>query len=103
MRISNDRIGKHGYNYSHERGNTVMPFRINHFNKKTGVTYVCESVSYWDEERKQSKNKQVCIGKLDLAAGAFLPSKRLAHPSVQESSLPHTATASNYWAIADSG
>lgn len=38
-----------------------MAFRVNHLNKKTGVTYVYETTSYWDKKRKQSRNKQVCI------------------------------------------
>lgn len=42
-----------------------------------GVTYVYESVSCWDKEKKQSRNKQVCVGKLDPVSGAFIPSKRL--------------------------
>lgn len=54
-----------------------MSFRLNHLNKKTGVTYVYESVSCWDKEKKQSRNKQVCVGKLDPVSGAFIPSKRL--------------------------
>ncbi len=54
-----------------------MPFRLNHLNKKTGVTYVYESVSSWDKEKKQSRNKQVCVGKLDPVTGEFIPSKRL--------------------------
>ena len=44
-----------------------MPFRVKHVNKKTGVTYVYEFVSFWDKELKQSRNKQVCIGKIDPA------------------------------------
>ena len=55
-----------------------MPSRVNHVNKATGVTYVYESVSYWDKEKKQSRNKQVCVGKLDPLNGEFIPSKRLA-------------------------
>ena len=54
-----------------------MSFRVNHVNKKTGVTYVYESASFWDKEKKQSRNKQVCVGKLDPVTGKFLPSKRL--------------------------
>lgn len=54
-----------------------MPFRLNHINKKTGVTYVYESVSYWNKDKKQSRNKQVCVGKLDPVTGKFIPSKRL--------------------------
>ena len=55
-----------------------MPSRVNHVNKTTGVTYVYESISYWDKEKKQSRNKQVCVGKLDPLNGEFIPSKRLA-------------------------
>ena len=55
-----------------------MPSHVNHVNKKTGVTYVYESVSYWNKEKKQARNKQVCIGKLDAVSGKLIPSKRLA-------------------------
>lgn len=54
-----------------------MAFRAHHTNKKTGVTYVYEAVSYWDKEKKQPRNKQVCVGKLDPDTGEFIPSKRL--------------------------
>jgi len=53
-----------------------MPCRINQINKNTNVTYVYESVSYWDKEKKQPRNKKICIGRLD-SNGAFIPSKRL--------------------------
>ena len=48
-------------------------------NKKNGTTYVYESTNYWDKEKKQSRSKRVCIGKLD-EAGNLVPSKRLAMP-----------------------
>jgi hypothetical protein len=54
-----------------------MAFQVHHHNKKTGVTYVYEAVSVWDKERKQARNKQVCVGKIDPVTGAFVPSKRL--------------------------
>src|SRR6185437_8147328 len=54
-----------------------MAYRINHLNKKTGITYVYESISYWDKAKKQPRTKQVCIGKLDKDSGGFIPSKRL--------------------------
>ncbi len=54
-----------------------MAYKTYHKNKKTGVTYVYEAVSYWDKEKRQSRNKQVCIGKLDPETGEFIPSKRL--------------------------
>jgi transposase len=53
-----------------------MACRINQINKKTNVTYVYESVSAWDKEKKQPRNKKTCVGKLD-PNGVFIPSKRL--------------------------
>ncbi len=53
-----------------------MSCRINQKNKKTNVTYVYESVSYWDKAKKQPRNKKVCIGRLN-SNGTFIPSKRL--------------------------
>lgn len=54
-----------------------MAFRVNQTNKKTGITYVYEATSVWDKQKKQPRNKQVCIGKLDPQTGEFVPSKRL--------------------------
>jgi hypothetical protein len=34
-------------------------------NKKTGITYVYESESYWDPEKKQPRNHRKLIGKID--------------------------------------
>lgn len=53
-----------------------MAHRIHHLNKKTGVTYVYESTAYWDKQKKQPRNKQICIGKLS-SNGKFIPSQRL--------------------------
>jgi transposase len=60
-----------------------MPCRINYVNKNTGVTYVYESISFWDKEKKQSRNKRVCLGKLDPTSGKLVSSKRLA-PSLEQ-------------------
>lgn len=54
-----------------------MPKQVIHVNKKTGVAYVYEYTSYWDKEKKQGRNKQVCIGKIDPVSGETIPSKRL--------------------------
>lgn len=62
-----------------------MAYRVHHFHKKTGVTYVYEAVSVWDKEKKLSTNKQVCIGKLYPVTGELIPSKRLQAAS----SAPH--------------
>jgi len=44
--------------------------------KKSGVTYVYESESYWDKEKAQARNKRVCIGKLDPQSGEILYNRR---------------------------
>ena len=54
-----------------------MAFKVHQLNKKSGVTYVYEAVSAYNKEIKQSRNKQVCVGKIDPATGTFMPSKRL--------------------------
>jgi len=54
-----------------------MTFRVHQKNKKTGVTYVYEAVFVWNKELGQSRNKQVCVGKIDPVSGDFIPSKRL--------------------------
>lgn len=35
------------------------------FTNSKGITYVYESKSYWDKEKKQPRNKRKLIGKLD--------------------------------------
>ena len=69
-----------------------MAYRVNHINKKTGVTYIYESVSFWDKERKQSRNKQICVGKFDRVTGDFVPSKRLSREQAAVRDPAVTAT-----------
>ncbi len=54
-----------------------MNKRVNH-KAPNGTIYVYEIVeSGWDKEKKQSRNNQVCIGKLDPVTNELIPSKRL--------------------------
>ncbi len=46
---------------------------IKTLNKKTGVTYVYESESYWDKEKKQPRSKRKLIGKIDGETGEIVP------------------------------
>ena len=47
---------------------TRKPYRVEH-KHPNGTTYVYEAFSSWNKEKKQSYNKQRCIGKLDPATG----------------------------------
>ncbi len=46
---------------------------VKHKDKRTGVTYVYESESYWDKEKKQPRSKRTLVGKLDEATGEIIP------------------------------
>lgn len=41
--------------------------------KRTGTTYVYESESYWDKDKKQPRNKRTLIGKIDEETGEIIP------------------------------
>lgn len=44
-------------------------------NKKTGVTYAYESVSYWDKEKQQPRSKRQYIGRVDDETGEIIYKK----------------------------
>ena len=46
---------------------------IKQFDKRSGITYVYESTSYWDREKKQPRSKRKLIGKLDPVTGEIVP------------------------------
>jgi transposase len=70
-----------------------MAYQVRQTNKKTGITYVYEAVSYWDKKLKQPRNKQVCIGKIDPQTGSFIPSKRLGDQQAAARDPQVTASA----------
>ena len=41
--------------------------------KRTGTTYIYESESYWDKEKKQPRSCRKLIGKLDEKTGEIIP------------------------------
>lgn len=42
-------------------------------NRQRGITYVYESVSYWDKDLKQPRSHRKLVGKLDPESGAVIP------------------------------
>ena len=70
-----------------------MTYRVHQVNKKTGVTYVYEATSFWNKEKRQPRNRQVCIGKIDPMTGEFVPSKRLNQVQAAVRDPAVTATA----------
>lgn len=46
---------------------------INQYDKRSGVTYVYESISYWDKEKQQPRAKRKLIGKRHPETGEIIP------------------------------
>ena len=44
---------------------------IKQYHKDTDTTYVYESTSYWDPEKKQARSDRKCIGKIDPVTGEY--------------------------------
>lgn len=45
-------------------------------NKRNGVTYVYESIGYWDKEKQQARNNRTCIGKMNEESKEIIYNKR---------------------------
>ena len=41
-------------------------------NKKTGIKYAYESISYWDKEKQQPRSKRKYIGRVDENTGEII-------------------------------
>lgn len=43
--------------------------------KRTGITYAYETLYYWDKEKKQSRAKRTCVGKVDPTTGKIIATR----------------------------
>ena len=41
--------------------------------KRSGITYAYENVSFWDKELKRSRSKRTLIGRVDNETGEIIP------------------------------
>ena len=57
--------------------------------KKTGVKYAYESVSYWDKEKQQPRSKRKYIGRVDPNTGEIIPKAEKGVPSDIDSAEQH--------------
>lgn len=65
---------------------------IKKLNKKTGVTYVYESESYWDKEKKQPRSKRKLIGKIDEETGEIVPTGGKGRKKRELTDIPDTVS-----------
>ena len=70
---------------------------IHQKDKRSGITYVYESVSYWDKEKKQSRSRRKLIGRLDEETGEVIPTDGRCRkrspgyvPEEEAAPTPHT-------------
>lgn len=70
-------------------------------NKKTEVTYAYESASYWDKEKKQSRAKRKCIGKVDPETKKIVPTRKKKLQAVPRKTkrgpIPITSIGRNFY------
>ena len=71
--------------------------RNNIKDKRSGTTYVYESESYWDKEKKQPRSRRKLIGKLDEETGEVIPTgksgrKKSSEKEAEENNSPEPAT-----------
>lgn len=59
------------YHYITRR--VIIMAQIKQFDPRSGITYVYESISYWDKEKQQSRSKRNLIGKIDKESGKIVP------------------------------
>ena len=48
-------------------------YRVKVFNKERNTTYVYDSVSIWDKDKKESFSKRKLVGKIDPNTGDIIP------------------------------
>ena len=70
-----------------KRKGVVVMYTVKSKNKKTGVTYVYESESYWDKEKKQPRNRRKLIGKLDEAGNIIPTGRQGRHKKTEEPAM----------------
>ena len=70
-------------------------------NKKTGITYAYESISYWDKGKQQSRAKRKCIGRVDPETQKIIPTRKRKAPVVGEKTkrgpVPITYAAHSFY------
>ena len=57
----------------HNDEGTCMATIVYQTDKRSGITYAYQSISYWDKEKKQSRARRTLIGRVDRDTGEIVP------------------------------
>ncbi|MCK5849103.1 MAG: IS1634 family transposase [Caldisericia bacterium] len=60
---------------------------VKQLDKRSGITYVYESIAYWDKNKQQSRAHRKLIGKVDKTSGAIVPTRPRPSKTVSHSQL----------------
>ena len=71
--------------------------RIEHYDKRVGITYVYESESYYDKGKRQSRSKRKLIGKTDPETGEMVPTGKKGRPPKNITSIKGKAEYQNLY------
>lgn len=63
---------------------------IRQTDKRTGVTYVYESESYWDKEKQQPRSRRTLIGKVDAETGEVVPTGKSGRKKTRAEEPAHS-------------
>jgi len=61
-------------------------------NKPRNITYVYESISYWDKELKQPRSHRKLIGRIDPVTGDVVPTGKRSKPGAAVAAPSHSDT-----------
>lgn len=79
-----------------------MPAIIYQTDKRSGITYAYESVSYWDKDKQQSRAKRKLVGRVDRETGEIVPTdgrgRKKKEELAESGSSPAQASRSFYGA-----
>ena len=76
---------------------------IHQTNKKTGITYVIESESYWDKDKQQPRSHRTIIGKIDSDTGEVVPTKKYNREKKSSSPSESKVTVSQSSSVNNAG
>ncbi|MBP8661081.1 MAG: transposase, partial [Mesotoga sp.] len=70
--------------------------------KRSGITYAYESISYWNKEKKQSRSRRTLIGRVDSKTGEIVPTdgrgrKKKEATIVKRGPVPSTQTSRSFY------
>ena len=65
--------------------------------KSNGAAYLYAVKSYWDKEKKQARNKQVCLGRLNEETGEVMPSSRRQRTEKRAAAAPDVTASTKVY------